>query len=125
MRRETSCILVYLGLSTLFLFMNFNKTHKALQLLIEATCFTDLHQDDVNHASEFLKHGEYGLCLDHLVIQLYEYGIEIDSNIYGLIEYVGRQISIPPDEYEYAAELVQPGDKVSSEIGNRIEAILK
>jgi hypothetical protein len=82
------------------------KTRKHLQLLIDKAVALGLPDVDIVHASEFLKYGEYGLCLDHVATQLYEYGIAIDDECYRTAIELSDLMLIPQTEYSYLAELL-------------------
>jgi len=66
----------------------------------------DLTERDVQFARDFLEHNEWGLAFSLICTQLYEYGVTINSEFYIQIENAGRQMSIPPEEWEMLRELI-------------------
>ena len=78
---------------------------KKLQTLIDRAKLLNLDNVDVNIAQEFLENREYGLCLDTIVVQLYEYEINIDLDTLRLIEYLIERMSIPKQKYSYIKDI--------------------
>ena len=58
--------------------------------------------------SDFIKneminmdHGEYGVVLEDLCVQLYEYGIEVSDEEFEMIREVAKIIGINKDAYDF------------------------
>ena len=77
-----------------------------LALLIERAKIFGLPTADLNHASGFLLAKEYGLCLNTVVTQLYEYEIRIDDRYFTLIVTVAEKMNMKEESYQYIKELI-------------------
>lgn len=69
--------------------------------LIEAAEILGLREEDLNTARELCDHGEYGLCLDTIVTQLYEFDLEIDQEFYDLVQNMAKGMQISEEEYSF------------------------
>ena len=78
------------------------------QLLIDRAIEFGLPNIDIVFATEFLEYNEYGLCLDQIASQLYEYNITIDDECYNIVRQLSNLMNISPTEYDYLSELL-PG----------------
>jgi len=67
-----------------------------------------LRDIDAKFADELLViGGEYGLCFDTIITQLYEYNIQIDVDFYNNAVMLADEMKIPASEYDYIKELVK------------------
>lgn len=48
-----------------------------------------------------MDHGEYGVVLEDLCVQLYEYGIEVSDEEFEMIKEVAKIIGISKDVYDF------------------------
>ena len=88
------------------LFLPRQKIRKQLAALITRVQQLGLAATDVATVQEYLEYNEYGLCLGHIVTQLYEYEIPIDNEFYHEVEKVAALMSFPEKEYNYIKELI-------------------
>lgn len=79
---------------------------KRLEALIKIAKTLGLPQSDLDTATEFLFHREYGLCFDTIVTQMYENNINIDVNTYNAIFEVAMALEIPTDDYVCMKDLI-------------------
>ncbi|WP_158085498.1 MafI family immunity protein [Niastella vici] len=63
-------------------------------------------ESDLTNAKELLHHHEFGLGLDTIVTQLYDYNIEIDRETYELIERIAHDLHLPTESYSFLKELI-------------------
>ena len=82
------------------------KIKKLLQTLIDQSETKGLSSSDVNAAKEYLQHHEFGLSLDTIVTQMYEYNVQIDQEFYLQIEQIANMMNIPESEYSYIKKLI-------------------
>lgn len=87
--------------------MFFNNTKKELKNLLETSSRFEIRQKDLKDALEFLEHGEYELCFDTLVTQMYEYEVAINEDFYQLLCKVGNKLKLPSSRYLFMKELVK------------------
>lgn len=83
------------------------RVSRILNELIERTRAFALPEADREAATEFLEQGEYELCLDQLITQLYEYELPIDQPYWELTEKAAIELEIAPDKFNYLKELVK------------------
>lgn len=69
--------------------------------LIEAAETLGLREKDLNTARELSAHGEYGLALDTIVTQLFEFDLEIDQQFYDLVQNMAKRMQISEEEYSF------------------------
>lgn len=65
-----------------------------------------LHDQDALNALDLLEHYEFGLCLDLVITQLYEYDIKINECFYKMISEICNIITIDFEKYLYMNELI-------------------
>jgi len=82
------------------------KIEKQLNSLIVVARVIGLKEVDILASQEFLGYGEYGLCFDYLITQLYEYELAIDENAYNLIEKIAVGMKLDSDSYVFMKELI-------------------
>jgi hypothetical protein len=58
-------------------------------------------------AQEFVEYHEYGLGLDTITTQMYEYNIEIDQAFYETIREIADKMKLPPESYSHMKELIK------------------
>ncbi|WP_408022230.1 MafI family immunity protein [Sphingobacterium sp.] len=73
--------------------------------LIEIARILGLNNRDLKNAEDFLTHNEFGLCFDTIVTQVYEYDIEIDSELYESISKIGERMNLKLESYSFMKEL--------------------
>ncbi|MEZ4819501.1 MAG: MafI family immunity protein [Bdellovibrionota bacterium] len=81
-------------------------THIEIMNLIDIARNIGLSEEDANNAVEYLKHSEYGLALDLLLTQIYEYELPIDAFFYASVEMVAKAMNLPEKDYVYVKELI-------------------
>ncbi|AND64207.1 hypothetical protein AX766_07165 [Flavobacterium covae] len=75
--------------------------------LIETARVLGLNENDLKNAKDFLDHMEFGLCLDTIITQMYEYDLEIDNDVYGLISKIGERMDLEMSTYSFMKELIR------------------
>jgi len=75
--------------------------------LIEAAEILGLRKEDLNTARELSDHGEYGLALDTIVTQLYEFDLEIDQGFYDLVQNMAKRMQISEEEYSFMTSKIR------------------
>jgi hypothetical protein len=89
------------------LFPKGERIERLLETLIEKARVFGLPETDLRNAQEMLEHFEWGLCLDILLVQLYEYSIPIDGEFLELAKEAMTEMKIDSDEYGFLNELVE------------------
>lgn len=69
--------------------------------LIESAEILGLREGDLNTARALSDHGEYGLALDTIVTQLYEWDLEIDQQFFDLVQNMAKRMGISEEEYSF------------------------
>jgi hypothetical protein len=77
-----------------------------LEKLIHKAGLLGLPSADVNNAQEFLDHHEFGLCLDIIIDQIYEYEIEIDNEFYQQVLKAADRLNIPRNRVNFIEKLL-------------------
>ena len=67
----------------------------------------DLPETDISIAEEYIKVNEYGLALEHLAEQLFEFAIPLDERLYHSIISAGNLMEIPADNFKYLDKFKQ------------------
>jgi hypothetical protein len=61
----------------------------------------------ITEAKDFLDYDEWGLALETICTQLYEYDVAISDELYKTIERLGQQMKMSSEEWTMLKELVQ------------------
>lgn len=72
-----------------------NKTKKTLLGLIDGAKELGLGETDLNNAREYIDNGEFALCFDIIVTQMYENDIEIKESFFQLIRDIAEALGAP------------------------------
>ena len=91
--------------------MMFDTTTKLLRKVIESSKLYGLPIAIITEAEEFLTYNEQVLCLEHILTQLYENDIKIDSAFYELVQTIAQKMSIAEGDYSYIKELIRGNNK--------------
>ncbi len=75
--------------------------------LINKARETALSLKDIAYAEEFVEAGEPGLAFEQIVVQLYEFSIPINAELYEAAVQCGTLLKIPADEYSFLKELIK------------------
>jgi L-serine deaminase len=78
-----------------------------LQSLIDHAESIGLGPQDLNTAKDYLIHHEFGLCLDTIATQLYEYSLPIDAAFYVQLQEGAKMMKIPETKYSFMKELIK------------------
>ena len=68
-----------------------------------------LPEKDISNAIEFLKYGEFGLCLETVVVQLFEYDIKIDEDFFEMVAYAASKMKLTEKDYLFLKQLIITG----------------
>lgn len=66
-----------------------------------------LPETDIANARELVDAGEYGVALDLLCNQLYEYDMTIDQQIFDSISHSATLMNMPAEEYDFISKQVR------------------
>jgi len=62
---------------------------------------------DYESANELLKHGEYGLCFDTIVTQLYENDVKTGHDFYADCISLAKKMGINEEDYIFIKDLLE------------------
>jgi len=62
---------------------------------------------DALAAREFVEYNEYGLAFEHVVDQLYEYGITVNAEFYRLLKAIADRMKLPEQRFVFISELIK------------------
>ena len=65
-----------------------------------------LSKRDLNIAKEYIDHFEFGLSLEYITVQLFEFNIQINQEFYDAIVLTGELMEIKEGEYSYLKSLI-------------------
>jgi xanthine dehydrogenase molybdopterin-binding subunit B len=85
----------------------YRKLNRALRELIDKARETELPQQDIIYAEEFVEVREPDLAFEQIVVQLYEFSIPINAELYEAAVQCGTLLKIPADEYSFLKELIK------------------
>ncbi len=83
-------------------FKTINKTILQLTTAME----DKLPGQDIEKITEMLENNEFGLALDILCTQIYEYDIKVDEQFYEDVKKVAEMMNIAKDSWEFIEEQV-------------------
>ena len=75
--------------------------------LLAAAMALGLPAHDAANAQEYLKYAEWGLALEIIVEQLFEYAIPVTADFYEQVEACAESMEIAPDTYSFLLLLVK------------------
>jgi hypothetical protein len=75
--------------------------------LIRGALELGLSNQDANNAMEYLEHNEYGVCFELIVIQLYEFNIQINRAFYLEVDNVAGKLEFPQENYSFLEKLIK------------------
>ncbi|MCZ2391541.1 MAG: MafI family immunity protein [Acidobacteria bacterium] len=82
---------------------------KKIREFIDRATSLGLPQPDRENAVEFLSYNEWGLAFDLVAAQLFDHGIEIDSEFLRLAREIQKEMHLDEREYAYLDELLKKG----------------
>ena len=83
-----------------------NPTADKVRAFVDRATELGLRAEDRAYAVEMLANNEWGPAFDIVVIQLFEYGIEIDGDFLRFAHEIGDEMKIERREYEFLEKLV-------------------
>ena len=86
-----------------------NDAKPILKRLIEKAAILGLGEEDLYNVKDLFLHNEFGLSLDTLVTQMYEYSLKIDKETYDLIVEASGKMELPAANYSFMQELIMIG----------------
>ncbi len=78
---------------------------KEILELLERSAKLGLCEESITDARDFVEYNEYELALDTLLVQLYEYDINIDKIFYDLVISLISKMKLNKSRYMYLKEL--------------------
>ena len=100
------------------------KIQEAISTLIETAGEFGLEQRDIINSKELLENREYGLALDIVVTQLYEYDIEINLQLYLLVAKIAEQMNITEDKYSFLNKLIRSDGDIPKSVKDKLSKLL-
>ena len=100
-----------------------NKSKTILNALIDGAKLLGLRQADIKNANGLLEYGEYYLCFDTVITQLYEYDIKIDEQFYLLVTKSAVVLKINENEFLYLKELIS-NDQIPKSVRAELTKII-
>ncbi|UXX79797.1 MafI family immunity protein [Reichenbachiella carrageenanivorans] len=98
---------------------------KLISTLIDTARTLGLGVSDLDNAQDLLDNREYGLAFDTIITQLYEYEIEIDKELYDLIDKMAQKMDISESGYSFMQELIREENIVPKPVKDKLAEILK
>lgn len=98
--------------------------NSSLLALIESATTLGLGELDIKNAQDFIDHGEFGLAFDTIVVQMYEYDIEIDTDLYTLIETIATKMDLPLENYLFMKELIRSDSDIPKQVKDKLVKII-
>ena len=89
------------------LFPKEERIERLLETLIEKARVFGLPETDLKNALAMLEQFEWEVCLDTLLVQLYEYSIPIDEEFLEVASKALAGMRIDPAKYDFLRELVE------------------
>lgn len=83
---------------------------EVLQKIVDKAGSFGLPNADITYAQVFLKNHEFGLCLETIVTQIYEYEIKIDEEFYQLVTKAAQKLKMPISNVDYIKTLLANPD---------------
>jgi hypothetical protein len=80
------------------------KEIKELLILLDST---DFRKEDKKNAEEYLMYNEWGLSLDTIVSQLYEFDIKISTELFNKIKGIAERMKIPESDFSFLKKLIK------------------
>lgn len=80
---------------------------KRLNALLQKLELYGLREEDIQNAKELIAHSEYGVALELVVDQLYEYNVEIDKTIIKEIFQLGNEMELNVASWKFLEELIK------------------
>jgi hypothetical protein len=98
--------------------------NRTLLALIESANVLELNKKDIKHAKDFFDNQEYGLAFDTIVVQMYEYEIEIDGELYNLIKMIATEMNLPIESYSFMRELIRSDSDIPQPVKEQLAKIV-
>jgi hypothetical protein len=95
---------------------------RELLALLECAKLLGLPQADIDFAHDLVEHYEFGVCLEHIATQLYEYDIPITESLYSFIGRIEAKLDLSSDELFYLKKLID--GNLPERIKDEIEGII-
>jgi len=80
---------------------------KMIASLIEKAKTLGAREEDLHNSSELLEHDEFGLSLDTLTSQMYEYDVPIDEEYYKKVLAIAKLLKMEESEFSFLSSLIQ------------------
>jgi hypothetical protein len=83
------------------------KTKQLLLHLLEKAKILGANENDMKDVAEMLNFGDFHLCLDTIVSQMYEHNLAIDEDFYQQVVVITAKLSLNIEKYDYIKHLVK------------------
>jgi hypothetical protein len=77
-----------------------------LELITEAKNF-GVEEKGLQECMDLLEHGEFGLSVDHLATQIFEYDTPISASFFQKLSEIAKEMKMDESEYAYIAVLIK------------------
>lgn len=102
-----------------------NRKKKQIERILKEAESFGLNNADVKEICLLINNNEYGLALDHIATQLYEYDIEITQSFFEEFLEYAKTLRIEIEEYLYLSECVRVDGEMSGLLRKEISEIIK
>lgn len=92
--------------------------------MIEIARILKLNDRDIDFALEYMEYNEHGLAFDQIVSQMHEHEIEIDNDIYALIQEIAEMMEMPVEDYCFMRELIQSENRTPKPVMDELSKII-
>ena len=77
-----------------------------LEFITEAKSF-GVDETDLQECMDLLEHGEFGLAVDHLATQIFEYDTPISASFFQKLSEIAKKMKMDESEYAYISVLIK------------------
>lgn len=103
--------------------MFFKRKKENLNRLLEIAIESGLREEDSKAVIEFINSKEYGLALDTMVCQLYEYDNEISQSFFDEIQETAKSLGFSKDQYSYLEKNIRVSESIPIAVQDKIGEI--
>lgn len=102
-----------------------NQLNKLVSSFIDIAESLGLSAVDIKNAKDLLEYREYGLAFDTVITQLYEYEVEISSEVYEYIKVIAEMMNMPENEFSFMKELIETNNRVPKPVRDKLVEVLE
>jgi hypothetical protein len=87
--------------------MGYTKLRSSLIYVVTKAREAGLPEPDMQVATEYIEYKEYGLALEHIATQLYEFSLPISIEVFKDINKCAELMQMPEDKFYFLKEIVR------------------